>query len=126
MAKNAHDMLGPWWGRGQDADAVTVFDGIAAQNPKTTYAEGCAILDKDPPDPPNDECGSTAGFDEAVEVAKAAEQVVLALGEPGARAVRPSPAPTSTCRAISRSSSTASMRPASRSWWCCSTAGRSR
>jgi beta-glucosidase len=49
MAKNAHDMLGPWWGRGQDADAVTVFDGIAAQNPKTTYAEGCAILDKDPP-----------------------------------------------------------------------------
>jgi beta-glucosidase len=81
MAKNAHDMLGPWWGRGQDADAVTVFDGIAAQNPKTTYAEGCAILDKDPPDPPNDECGSTAGFDEAVEVAKAADQVVLALGE---------------------------------------------
>jgi beta-glucosidase len=74
-------MLGPWWGRGQDADAVTVFDGIAAQNPKTTYAQGCAILDKDPPDPPNDECGSTAGFDEAVEVAKAADQVVLALGE---------------------------------------------
>src|SRR4051794_21585694 len=28
LAKSGHDMLGPWWGRGDDADAVTVFDGI--------------------------------------------------------------------------------------------------
>ena len=81
LAKNQHDMLGPWWGVGRDQDAVTVFDGIKAQDPQTTYAEGCAILDKDPPDPPNDECGSDAGFAAAVTAAQSADQVVLALGE---------------------------------------------
>ena len=32
LAKNGHDMLGPWWGRGDDSDAVTVFDGIDEQS----------------------------------------------------------------------------------------------
>jgi len=82
LAKNQHDMLGPWWGRGRDEDAVTIYDGIKAQNPNTTYAEGCSIADKDPPNnTPADECGSDAGFAEAVAVAQAADQVVLALGE---------------------------------------------
>jgi beta-glucosidase len=82
LARNQHDMLGPWWGRGRDEDAVTVYDGIKAQNPNTTYAEGCSIADKDPPtNTPADECGSDAGFAEAVAVAEAADQVVLALGE---------------------------------------------
>ena len=83
MAKNQHDMLGPWWGRGQDTDAVTVFDGIDAQNSApTTYAEGCSIADKEPPaNTPADECGSSTGFGEAVAVASSADQVVLALGE---------------------------------------------
>ncbi len=82
LAKNGHDMLGPWWGRGRDEDAVTVFDAIKAQNPNTTYAEGCSIADKEPPtNTPADECGSDAGFDEAVATAQAADQVVLALGE---------------------------------------------
>jgi beta-glucosidase len=81
LGNNQHDMLGPWWGVGRDTDAVTVYDGIKAQDPNTTFAEGCKILDKDPPDPPNDECGSDAGFDEAVATAQAADQVVLALGE---------------------------------------------
>jgi beta-glucosidase len=75
-------MLGPWWGRGRDEDAVTVYDGIKAQNPNATYAEGCSIADKEPPNnTPADECGSDAGFAEAVAVAEAADQVVLALGE---------------------------------------------
>jgi beta-glucosidase len=81
LGNDQHDMLGPWWGTGRDQDAVTVFDGIKAQDPNTTFAEGCQILDKDPPDPPNDECGSDAGFDQAVATAQAADQVVLALGE---------------------------------------------
>jgi beta-glucosidase len=82
LARNQHDMLGPWWGRGRDEDAVTVYDGIKAQNPNATYAEGCSIADKDPPNnTPADECGSDAGFAEAVAVAEAADQVVLALGE---------------------------------------------
>jgi beta-glucosidase len=81
LGDNKHDMLGPWWGTGRDQDAVTVFEGIKAQDPNTTFAEGCTIVDRDPPDPPNDECGSDAGFDQAVATATAADQVVLALGE---------------------------------------------
>jgi beta-glucosidase len=82
LAKSGHDMLGPWWGQGRDADAVTVFDGIDAQAPGATYAEGCSIADKEPPNnTPADECGSDAGFDAAVTAAEQADQVVLALGE---------------------------------------------
>jgi beta-glucosidase len=82
LAKNGHDVLGPWWGRGRDEDAVTVFDGIKAQSPGATFAQGCSIADKEPPNnTPADECGSDAGFAEAVAAANAADQVVLALGE---------------------------------------------
>jgi beta-glucosidase len=82
MAKNGHDMLGPWWGRGRDEDVVTVFDGINSQSPGAVFAEGCSIADKEPPNnTPADECGSNAGFDQAVAVANSAQQVVLALGE---------------------------------------------
>src|SRR3954471_19166311 len=82
LARDQHDMLGPWWGQGRDADAVTLYDGIKAQNPNTTFTQGCTILDKDPPaNTPADECGSAAGFPAAVNAAKGADQVVLALGE---------------------------------------------
>jgi beta-glucosidase len=81
LGNNKHDMLGPWWGTGRDEDAVTVLDGIKAQDPNTTFAEGCTIVDRDPPDPSADECGSDAGFDQAVATAQGADQVVLALGE---------------------------------------------
>jgi len=82
LANNQHDMLGPWWGRGRDEDAVTVYDGVKAQSPNATYAQGCEIRDTEPPNnSPEDACGSDAGFAEAVAVAQAADQVVLALGE---------------------------------------------
>jgi beta-glucosidase len=82
LGNDQHDMLGPWWGQGRDADAVSLFDGIKAQNPNTTFTQGCTIVDKDPPDlTPADECGSDAGFPAAVAAAQAADQVVLALGE---------------------------------------------
>ncbi len=81
LAKNAHDMLGPWWGAGRDSDAVTVFDGINAQSPGATYAEGCKLSNAEPPTNDPEGCGSDAGFAEAVAVASAADQVVLALGE---------------------------------------------
>jgi beta-glucosidase len=82
LGNDQHDMLGPWWGQGRDADAVSLFDGIKAQNPNTTFTQGCTILDKDPPaNTPADECGSDAGFPAAVAAATAADQVVLALGE---------------------------------------------
>jgi beta-glucosidase len=83
LAKNQHDMLGPWWGVGRDEDAVTVFDGIKGQSTgTTTYAEGCKVEDTEAPQRTDaGECGTTAGFDAAVAAANAADQVVLALGE---------------------------------------------
>ena len=81
LANNQHDMLGPWWGAGRDTDAVTVFDGINQQSPGATYAEGCKLSNTEPPHTDPEGCGSDAGFAEAVAAAKAADQVVLALGE---------------------------------------------
>jgi beta-glucosidase len=82
LAKNRHDMLGPWWGRGDEKDVVTVFDGIDEQNTApTTYAEGCKLSNTEVPHTDPEGCGSDAGFAEAVAVASAADQVVLALGE---------------------------------------------
>jgi beta-glucosidase len=80
LGDDQHDMLGPWWGHGDDADAVGVYAGIKAQNPSTTFTEGCKMVDAELYDPAN-ECSSTAGFDAAVQAAKSADQVVLALGE---------------------------------------------
>ena len=81
LAKNQHDMLGPWWGVGRDADVVTVFDGINDQSPGASYAEGCKLSNTEVPHSDPEGCGSDAGFAEAVAVAQAADQVVLALGE---------------------------------------------
>jgi beta-glucosidase len=55
---------------------------MLAQNPKTTFVQGCTIEDKDPPaNTPEGECGSSTGFAEAVTAAGKADQIVLALGE---------------------------------------------
>src|SRR4029453_17334476 len=82
LAKNQHDLLGPWWGRGDDNDVVTVFDGIAAQSTAPpTYAEGYKLSNTEVPHTDPEGCGSDAGFAQAVAVAQAADQVVLALGE---------------------------------------------
>jgi beta-glucosidase len=81
LANNQHDMLGPWWGAGRDEDAVTVFDGINDQSPGATFAEGCTLSNKEVPEWDGDGCGAEADFTEAVNVAQAADQVVLALGE---------------------------------------------
>jgi beta-glucosidase len=77
-----HDMLGPWWGQGKDADAVTVFKGIKDQNADTTFTAGCTAKNTEPPaNQPGDVCGDDSGFAAAVTASKAADQVVLALGE---------------------------------------------
>ena len=82
LGDNPHAMLGPWWGRGEDTDAVSVFKGLKAQSPSTTFSQGCTIEPLEPPaNTPESECGSTAGFAAAVAAAKKADQVVLALGE---------------------------------------------
>jgi beta-glucosidase len=82
LGDDQHDMLGPWWGQGKDEDAVSLFQGMKAQNPSTTFTQACTIEDKDPPaNTPAGECGSDAGFADAVAAARNADQIVLALGE---------------------------------------------
>lgn len=83
LGDSQHDMLGAWWGKGEDADAVSVLKGITdGSSAATTYAQGCALSNKEPPDyDPADDCATEAGFAEAVATAKAADQVVLAVGE---------------------------------------------
>ena len=81
LADDQHDMLGPWWGAGRDADAVSVLTGIRRQSPGATYAQGCQLSNAEPPTDDPEGCGSDAGFAQAVATARAADQVVLALGE---------------------------------------------
>jgi beta-glucosidase len=81
LADNQNDMLGPWSGVGRDPDVVTVYDGINRQSPGATHAEGCQLSSTEVPHDDPEGCRSTAGFAEAENVARAADQVVLALGE---------------------------------------------
>jgi beta-glucosidase len=83
LADDGHAMLCPWWGTGRDEDAVTVLSGIKAQSSgATTYVQACALPHTEPPDyDPTADCPAGPGFAEAVAAAKAADQVVLALGE---------------------------------------------
>ena len=81
LADNAKDMVGPWWGRGDDSKKVTVLEGIRAQSPGATYAEGCKVSGLEPPDyDESQDCPNTS-FGDAVAAAEAADQVVLAVGE---------------------------------------------
>jgi beta-glucosidase len=83
LGADNHAMLGPWWGFGRAEDAVTVLDGIRAQSTgTTTFAPGCTLPHTDPPqyDPAAD-CVPTDGFAAAVAAARAADQVVIAVGE---------------------------------------------
>src|SRR3954452_8715541 len=80
LGDSKHDMLGPWWGKGEDADAVSVFEGIKAQDPGTTYTPGCTLSHNDLDDPDN-ECATDDGFAAAVTAAEAADQVGIAVGE---------------------------------------------
>jgi beta-glucosidase len=50
LGDDQHDMLGPWWGQGRDEDAVSLFTGLKAQNPNTTFTQGCTRKNLEPPD----------------------------------------------------------------------------
>jgi beta-glucosidase len=66
------NMMGNWIGDGRKEDVVTLVAGLkaAASAAQVTYAKGCDITGI-----------SREGFDEAVRVARAADVVVLAIGE---------------------------------------------
>jgi beta-glucosidase len=75
LGNDKADPLGPWSGKGEPEQVVTLKEGIEAALPGATVtaAEGC--------DP---ECTSEAKFGEAVAAAQSAEVTVLALGESAA------------------------------------------
>jgi beta-glucosidase len=82
LGDDQHDMLGPWWGQGKDEDAVSVYKGIKRQNPSTTFTQGCTLKNTEPPaNQPDDVCGDDSGFAAAVTASRAADQVVIAVGE---------------------------------------------
>ena len=67
--------LGSWAGRGDPRDAVTPLAGIktrAGTGAEVRYAKGCGITDT-----------ATAGFAEAVALARQADVALLVLGEAG-------------------------------------------
>jgi beta-glucosidase len=81
LGDDQHDMLGPWWGQGRDEDAVSVYRGLKAQNPNTTFTPGCTRKNVDPPNAQDDDACSNADLAAVTAAATAADQVVLALGE---------------------------------------------
>jgi beta-glucosidase len=81
LGNSQADMLGPWAGRGDPGDAVSLYTGIKAQDPNTTFTQACTLSTKDSPDyDPSQDCPNTS-FPDAVAAANSAQQVVLALGE---------------------------------------------
>lgn len=73
LADNQPELLGCWSGLGRPGDVVTLRKGLAAALPKTTFliAKGCALTGDD-----------DRGIDAAVAVARKADLVILAVGEP--------------------------------------------
>lgn len=75
LADSKRDMLGSWYCLGKPDDAGTLLEGIRAKVSAQTnvlYARGCGVLD-----------GTDGEISAAVDAAKRADVVVLALGEAG-------------------------------------------
>jgi beta-glucosidase len=76
LADDRGDPLGPWDALGRPQDVVTLLEGIRGALPPSAhvlYAQGCAI-----------EGNGTGGIAAALEAAKNADAVVLAVGESSA------------------------------------------
>jgi len=73
MAKSAEDLLGSWAGHGHAEDVTSLYDAIVnefAGKALVSYAQGCDFDGDD-----------TKGFAQALSVARAADVVLLCLGE---------------------------------------------
>ena len=73
LASNQAELLGCWSGLGRAGDVVTLRKGLAAALPATAFrtAKGCELTGDD-----------ESGMDVAVSLARKADLVILALGEP--------------------------------------------
>ena len=76
LADDTAEMVGAWGGAGHDRDTITVHQAFEERAKQTggelVYEKGTEI-----------EEGSRAGFPAAIEAAKSADAVILALGESG-------------------------------------------
>jgi beta-glucosidase len=73
IAQYKRDMIGAWWGAGDERKAISILEGIKAKvSPGTTvqYAKGCNVSDD-----------STQYFDKAIAVAKSSDVVIMTVGE---------------------------------------------
>jgi beta-glucosidase len=73
LVDNIAAPLGPWSGAGRPQDVISLLTGVGRRlgpSSRLLYAEGCNI-----------ENSSTSGFQEAVDVARKADVVIMALGE---------------------------------------------
>lgn len=72
LAEARKELIGSWSAAGDWAKSVTLLEGINAKLPETKiiYAQGCEITGE-----------NTQGFKAAIDAAKNAEVVILALGE---------------------------------------------
>jgi beta-glucosidase len=92
LAADATDMVGPWFSRAHSNDIVTLAAGIRAKipNAQLTVARGCAIIESGKARASLETfskiTGHSTGTNEiadAVSIAKNADIVIMALGEPG-------------------------------------------
>lgn len=73
LADNQRELIGSWSAAGDYTDAITLLNGIedaVSENTDVLFAKGAEISGED-----------RSGFDEAVQVARQSDAVVLALGE---------------------------------------------
>ena len=105
LGDDQHDMLGPWWGTGRDKDAVSLYTGIKAQDPNTTFVKACDLPNNEPPQyNPAMTARPAPGSTRRCHRGEVADQIVLALGETrGDERRGRHRAAISTCRASSRS-----------------------
>ncbi|MFK7824141.1 MAG: beta-glucosidase BglX [Oligoflexales bacterium] len=76
MADNPHDILGEWRAKGNPADSVTLIQGIRSKlsaGSEVLHARGVGFNSND-----------KSGFDEAYQVAKRADVIIMAIGESAA------------------------------------------
>lgn len=73
LAEARREMIGSWSAAGDWKKAVTLLEGIRASAKQVTYARGCNINDD-----------TTKYFSQAIQTAKQADVVVLAVGESAA------------------------------------------
>jgi beta-glucosidase len=85
LADDRDSTIGNWTGDGRPEEAITVLAGVRAALPsaEVTYAKGVTVDASVLSDPAAHETGDRSGIAEAVSVARAADAVVLVVGETG-------------------------------------------